>query len=120
MGDGRNVLLLLAILAISGCGAGWHNEPVQPMHTVDPRQQVQVWTNGKALRWHGLRLHQDSLSGLPYVAALGCDSCRRTLPLTAVDSLRFGNPSRGFMRTIGVILGTWLLIALPFCCPSST
>lgn len=117
---GRSWLVVLSALAICGCGAGWHSEPLRPMRTVDPRQQVQVWTNGKPLRWHGLRLHQDSVSGLPYVAALTCDSCRRAVPLTAVDSLRYGNPSAGLWKTIGAIAGSWLLIALVFCCPSST
>jgi hypothetical protein len=117
---GRSGILLLAVLLTNGCGAGWHHEPLQPMRTVDPRQQVQVWANGKVLRWHALQLHQDSISGLPYVAALTCDSCRQTLPLAGVDSLRYGNPSAGFWKTIGVIMGSWLLIALAFCCPSST
>ncbi len=116
----RRTWVLLLVLVTSGCGADWYRETVQPIRTMDPRQQVQVRTGGKALRWYAVRLAPDSISGSPYVAALTCDSCRRTLPMTAVDSLRFGNPTGGFWKTIGTVMGLLLLVALAFCCPSST
>ena len=120
MGAFRYWVVTLAALASTGCGAGWRLEPVQPARTVNPRQQVQVWSGGEALRWHGLRLGQDSLSGLPFIAPLDCDSCRTTLPLSAVDSLRFGDPPGGFLDMIAVVLGVWALVAVAFCCPAST
>ena len=116
----RHWVLTLATLASTGCGSGWRLEPVQPARTVDPRQQVQVWSGGDALRWHGLQLGQDSLSGLPFIAPLDCDSCRTTLPLSAVDSLRFGDPPGGFLDMIAVVLGVCALVAVLACCQSAT
>ena len=75
-----------------------------------PRQQVQVWRQGKAWRLHGVAIGSDSVTGVPFLAPLPCDSCRIAIPRAAVDSLRLGNPSAGFWRSAG--LGMGLLFAL--------
>ena len=38
--------------------------------------------------WHAVIVTQDSVSGVPYNRPLDCDSCRQSLPLFQVDSLR--------------------------------
>ena len=92
-------------LSTAACGAGWH----QPAHlTPGPwpiRQQVQVWSERQALRWHAVVVLQDSISGVPFLAAPACDSCRRTLPLAVVDSVRVGRPVAGFWKTVGLVIG---------------
>ena len=113
-------LLLFSVVATSACGAGWQREPLAPVRAVAPRQQVQVWSQGEMLRWHGVRLTEDSISGVPFVAELTCDSCRTTLPVSAVDSLRYGDPPAGFLRTIALIAGSMVLMSVILCCPGAT
>jgi hypothetical protein len=58
--------------------------------SLSPRQQVQVWSGGTARRWHAVQVGADSISGIPFIQATTCDSCRIALPRAAVDSVRQG------------------------------
>jgi hypothetical protein len=95
---------LAALLVLEACGAGWH----QPRHLapepLPPRQQVQVWREGKETRWHAVTLTDDSITGVPFLQPVSCDSCRRAFPRTAVDSIRLGNPVAGFWKTFGLVV----------------
>ena len=97
----------LAALA-AGCGAGWHRSPSPPVGPLPARQQVEVWRRGSALRWHAVVVGADSVSGVPFILPVTCDSCRVQLPRTEVDSLRLGNPVGGFWRSVGLVLGLGL------------
>jgi len=46
-------------------------------------------------RWRAVTVNRDALSGIPYNKPLDCDSCRRSIPLIEVDSLKKGRPSIG-------------------------
>jgi hypothetical protein len=106
----RAAASLLLSFILSGCGAGWHRvDP--PAGPISARQQAQVWHDGRFEQWHALLLRQDSISGVPYFRAIKCDSCRLALPRPQVDSLRFGNPTAGFWKTVGLVIGVPALIA---------
>jgi hypothetical protein len=60
-------------------------------------------------------MEPDSISGVPYFRAVGCDSCRIALPRADVDSLRFGNPTAGFWKTVGLALGIPAVIVAITC-----
>ena len=102
-------------LSTAACGAGWH----QPAHlTPGPwptGQQVQVWIEQQALRWHAVVVRQDSISGVPFLKAPACDSCRRTLPVAGVDSVRIGRPVAGFWKTVGLVIGLSLAAIIVLC-----
>jgi hypothetical protein len=103
----RAAQLTTAVALMSGCAggvAGWHRvpEPIPPAFA--PRQQVQVWQDGRNVLWHGVEVRGNSLTGIPFQQPLSCASCRRNLPLAAVDSLRSGN-----MERVG-----WLMVASPW------
>ena len=98
----RMVPILLALL-VQGCGAGWHQ--VATPERLAPRQQVQVWHQGEAQRWHALQVRADSVSGIPYHRSIDCDSCRVVWPRAIVDSIRVGNPVAGFWKTVGLVIG---------------
>jgi hypothetical protein len=105
----RGVIATVTALAVvcAACSAGWHRPAGLEPGPLAPRQQVQVWSSRGVLRWHAVRIGADSLSGIPFMRPVDCDSCRATLPRTAVDSIRLGNPSAGGLKTI------WLILALP-------
>ncbi|HEY4647721.1 MAG TPA: hypothetical protein VIG95_01395 [Gemmatimonadales bacterium] len=105
---------VLLVLGGSSCGAGWHRVET-PAGGVRPRQQVQVWHDDRFERWHAVTVGPDSITGVPYWRAVGCDSCRLALPRPSVDSLRFGNPTAGFWKTVGLIVGTAAITAAVVC-----
>lgn len=92
-------------LGILGCGAGWHQPPQLAPGPLPPRQQVQVWVDGQAERWHSVVVGSDSVSGFPFLQSSTCDTCRRAVPLIAVDSIRVGKPMTGFWKTMGLVVG---------------
>ncbi|MEP6686820.1 MAG: hypothetical protein ABJC36_00635 [Gemmatimonadales bacterium] len=93
----------LFALVLSGCGAGWRSLPPLAPSALPPDQQVQVWSQGKARQWHGVLVTADSVSGVPFLRPLPCDSCRLALPRAQVDSLRVGSPSNGFWKSAGLL-----------------
>jgi hypothetical protein len=83
--------LLASCVLVQGCGAGWRRQSDAVLTNPEPRQQVQVWQGGRVERWHALQVSPDSISGVPYLAAIDCDTCRITLARGVVDSVRYGN-----------------------------
>lgn len=105
----RAIVLLLPIWA---CSAGWHRiEPVAPS-SLPKGQQVQVWQGQQRLQLHAIRVEHDSVSGVPFHKPPDCDSCRISLPRSSVDSLRAGNPTAAFLKSVGLTLGSWLALGL--------
>ena len=103
----------LALLQ-TGCGAGWHTTPLAT-GPLPRRQQAQVWTDGRALRWHALVVAADSISGVPFTRPPACDSCRVAASRGSVDSVRLGNPSAGFWKSVGLGMGITVAAALVIC-----
>ena len=66
---------------------------------------------------HGVIVGADSLSGIPFFKPLECDSCRVSVRLGAVDSLRIGDSMDGFWRTValGAVAALVVLCRLGWC-----
>jgi hypothetical protein len=115
-GSRRHAILMLGLLLPqAACGAGWHRIYPVPPKDLPKRQQVQVWRGGEKLQLHSIRLSGDTISGVPYVQPPECDSCRVSLPSSSVDSLRAGNPSGGFWKTTGLVIGGMLVVTAIAC-----
>src|SRR5688572_23554043 len=113
-------LLLLLLAAQSACGAGWRRiEPAVPS-SLPVRQQIEVWQQGKAVRLHAVSVTAEQVTGVPYIRPPDCDSCRVTIPASTVDSIRAGNPTAGFWKTVGLTLGGLLVAALVICGSSNS
>jgi hypothetical protein len=105
-------LVAVLLLPLWACSAGWHRiEPVAPSSLAE-RQQVQVWQGTRRIQLHAVRIDHDSVSGVPFQKPVDCDSCRISLPSSMVDSLRAGDPTSAFLKSIGLTLGTWLTLGL--------
>ena len=104
----RSALTLFLMLIESACGAGWRRIDPAPPSRLPERQQVQLWQQGRRLQLHAVRLVADSISGVPFVQSPDCDSCRITLPRASVDSMKTGNPTSGFWKTTGLVMGGML------------
>ena len=100
------------VLPLGACSAGWHRiEPVAPA-SLARGQQVQVWQGERRLQLHAVRVERDSVSGVPFQKPADCDSCRISLPSATVDSLRAGDPTAAFLKSVGLAIGTWLALGL--------
>ena len=89
-------LLLLA----GGCiPVGWHRTDLTSRF--HRWEQVKVWSRSQMEQWHAVVVSRDSISGTSYKMPVDCDSCRRSIPLSDVDSLRAATP-----------LGAWVLGAV--------
>ena len=108
--------VLLLCSTNSSCGAGWQRVEPPPGVELPRRQQAQVWQGARAVRLHGLIVTSDSISGVPYFQPPSCDSCRVSIPRTAVDSVRFGDPEGAAPASfIGVALVVLLVYAYVRC-----
>lgn len=54
---------------------------------------------------HAVIVRSPSLSGVPYLKHPSCDSCRISIPLVAVDSLRVGSTEIGWWAFTGAMAG---------------
>ena len=108
IGRGGIVALTAVCLLSQGCGAGWHRvDLVGPYRT---GQQVQVWHDKRVEQWHAVVVRADSVTGVPYVNSVSCDSCRVAIPRAEVDSIRLGDPVAGFWKTAGLIVAIPMVI----------
>jgi hypothetical protein len=108
---GRSVAALLGTVATlnSSC-AGWTRIDVGADTTFGRRQQVQVWSGGRAQVVHAVRIQGDSLFAVPFHEPPSCDSCRIALPRARVDSLRAGDQEFPAIVTIVVTVGGGLAL----------
>ena len=106
----RCAIALATWLLTSGCGAGWHRIAQAEVQYVASKQQVQVWSGGRAVQLHAVRLTVDSIYGVRFTDDPRCDSCRISIARAGVDSVRTGNPAGGFAGTLGVILVCYALL----------
>ena len=110
-------------LTITACGAGWHTVPLG-LGPMKERQQVRVWHDGEAERWHAVVLTADSVLGVPFLERVSCDSCQIGLARTQVDSVQVGNPTLGFWKGVGLVLGLTVGALYVLCaaggCPTET
>ena len=103
------VVLLLAAGCASTSGVRWLKEDIHPVAVRGDRRldRVKLWTHTGVQQWHAVLVTRDSISGIPDTAPSQCDSCRVTLPTSAVDSLHVGyrqdGPDNPFASDLGII-----------------
>src|SRR6267142_6623677 len=84
-------LCLLLVLLAGACGTNhlaWRRLD-QPT-PLKPDDVVWIWGGGSAQKWHAVVITRDSVSGVSYELPLPCDSCRRSLPRSQIDSMQVG------------------------------
>ena len=87
------VVLLFAAGCASPAGVHWMKEDIHPVAVRGDRRldRVRIWSRDSVFQWRAVLITADSISGIPVT----CDSCRRALPVDAVDSLRVGYSTLG-------------------------
>ena len=87
--------LLLAALALNGCGPNWQPVSVAQPRTLPAGTVLEFRAKDQLVRLHGVRFDRDSLSGIPWLEHLTCDTCHVRYALADVSQVRTGNPGAG-------------------------
>jgi hypothetical protein len=104
----RSLLPTIFLLA-EGCATYWGWRPLDQTKELKPYNEVRIWNCGTLQQWHGVVITQDSISGIPKQKPLTCDDCRRSIPLTQVDSLKVGYQTLPEYIIFGAIIAALVL-----------
>jgi hypothetical protein len=99
----RIVAFTLALLAV-GCHSEWRPRLEEPA-SIKPADAVRIWSSGTVAQWHAVVITSDSVSGIPYETSLQCDSCRRSMPLVLVDSMKVSHATSA--KTVLIVAGAF-------------
>ena len=109
-------LIPIALLLAAGCaspsGVRWMKEDIHPVAVRGDRRldRVRLWTHDGVREWHSVLVTRDSISGIPDTVSQQCDSCRVTIPTSAIDSLHVGYRQEGVKDPFASDLGLIALI----------
>jgi len=101
---------LAVVLLAAGCSGYWGRRPVDQPTPVGRHNPVWIWRSGEVMKWHAVVITQDSVSGIPYQMSVKCDSCRRSLARTQVDSMKLGY--RTLPENLTIVLGGVAVLTL--------
>lgn len=107
----RSPLAFLTAMLSLSC-ASPRTVVLTPGTALKPRQQVEIWHNGKSATLHAVRLTNDSLSGVPIHLSPQCDTCRVAIATANLDSTRVVNGERNALLTVGLVIGAAAVVLL--------
>ena len=82
--------VLAFCLAAAGCSGYWGHRALDRPTPINPDDTESIWSGGEVMKWRVVVITQDSVSGLPPGMYLHCDTCRRSIARTRVDSMKVG------------------------------
>ena len=109
---------LLVAVTLSGCSANWQPINVSRPRQINERTVLEFHAKNELVRLHGVRFERDSVSGIPWLDHLSCDTCRVHYALAAISGPRTGNPGAaawGVVIPIAAIIGGSAILAAIIC-----
>jgi hypothetical protein len=107
---------LVAWLAVSACaGPNWQPLTLPSPAPLESKTIVEFHAKDSLVRLHGVRSSRDSVTGIPWLDHLTCDTCRVAYALADVSGVRTGNPGAGAWALgapIFIVTGSGLLLGL--------
>jgi hypothetical protein len=98
-------LILAATFVLTACaGTNWEPLRLPSPAPLDSRTVLEFHARDSLIRLHGVRFTRDSLSGIPWLDHLSCDSCRVTYRLSDISGVRTGDPGAGAWVVAGPML----------------
>jgi hypothetical protein len=79
--------ILLLTMTLSGC-THWVRDDSALLGPIPEREQVEINASGMRVVGVGVRVDSQQVSYVKYFQDPACDSCRATIPRTAIDSVR--------------------------------
>lgn len=109
--------LIILIPTLVGCGPGWQPVSAPQPSRYNPRDVVEFQSGKTLVRLHGASVSRDSISGIPWLEHLSCDTCRVSYPLASVTGMRTGHPGMtawNIILPIAVFMGVGGLLFLNY------
>ena len=110
----RKPPLLLVLLALTACSSNWQPVKLVPPSPLDQKTVLEFQAKNQLVRLHGVEFTRDSLSGIPWLDHLSCDTCRVRYAFSDISQARTGNPGAGAW-SIGVpliLIGGGFIVAV--------
>lgn len=110
--------LLLAAIALNGCGANWRPVPVATPQNLKPATVLEFHARDQLVRLHGVTFARDSVSGIPWLEHLSCHTCRVHYALADISQARIGEPGRaawGIVLPVAAVFGLFGLVRFLYC-----
>ena len=99
------------LLLLPGCAGTRRVDPISP-GIMPARQMVEVWRGRRAVTLHGVEIEERELTGIPRFKPVECDSCRVTIALSEVDSMKMVPGDENALLGTGMVIGTLLTVLL--------
>jgi len=103
------------VLVIAGCSGNWQPLVVPTRTPLAEKTVVEFRSHDSLIQMHGVRFTNDSLSGIPWLDHLSCDTCRKSYALARISEVKTGDPSAG-ARTMALpfamFFGAGLVVGL--------
>ncbi len=77
------------------CSSNWQPVTLVQPSPLDSRTVLEFQTKNQLVRLHGVEFKGDTLSGIPWLEHLSCDTCRVKYALSDISQSRTGNPGAG-------------------------
>jgi len=106
----RRALPLLVLTFLSGC-THWVKDETVLQTPIPEREPVEIFSGTGSVVAHSVRVDSTTLSYIPRIVPSECDSCRRTIPLAAVDSVRTSAISAPRTIVLLSLLLAWGVVA---------
>jgi hypothetical protein len=82
-------------LILTACSSNWQPIALVQPARLDSRTVLEFRAKNELVRLHGVEFKGDSLSGIPWLKHLSCDTCRVRYAFSDVSQARTGNPGAG-------------------------
>jgi len=86
---------LLLLLTLAACSANWQPVTLVQPSPLDSRTVLEFRAKDLLVRLHGVEFTRDSVSGIPWLEHLNCDTCRVRYAFSDISQARIGNPGAG-------------------------
>ena len=113
----RIVAVAVTALVLAACGPNWQPVTSAQPRVLDPGQVIEFHVKDDLVRLHGVQFRKDSVSGIPWLDHLSCDTCRVSYPLAGVSEMRTGNPGAAAWWLLGpliAVVGFGIGLAIAF------
>ena len=105
---------MLLLLALAACSANWQPVTLVQPSPLDSHTVLEFQAKNQLVRLHGVEFKRDSVSGIPWLEHLNCDTCRVRYAFSDISQARTGNPGGGAW-SIGaplILIGGGFIVAV--------
>src|SRR5690349_15212296 len=98
---------------LSACvGPNWQPVAAPIPRPLDSKTTLEFHFKATLVRLHGVRFSGDSLSGIPWLEHLTCDTCRVSYALADISQARIGHPGQEAWNLVIPVVAVFSLLAV--------